>query len=235
MNYDFSRTLTFLRKEKGLSQKSVANSLGISQALLSHYEKGVRECGLNFVVKCADFYGVSCDYLLGRSAEKTGSTISVDEIPDNDNMNNKNLMNFNIMATLNKKLISNSLSIIFEMLSKCKNNDLIMEVSYIIMIFIYKILRILHRAEKKNNSEMFRLSEHIADDYADASIKVSEGKIISMIKNKPVNKLHKLGEDKINFDMSTKTLQERYSALSSSLFNLIKNAEQKINETIKCE
>ena len=70
MNQDFARILTLLRKERGLSQKSVANSLGISQALLSHYEKGVRECGLNFVVKCADFYQVSCDYLLGRSAER---------------------------------------------------------------------------------------------------------------------------------------------------------------------
>ena len=38
-------------------------------------------CGLNFVVKCADFYDVSCDYLLGRSAEKNGNQISVNEIP----------------------------------------------------------------------------------------------------------------------------------------------------------
>ncbi|MBP0979230.1 MAG: helix-turn-helix transcriptional regulator [Oscillospiraceae bacterium] len=232
MNHDFARTLTLLRKEKGLSQKSVANSLGISQALLSHYEKGVRECGLNFVVKCADFYNVSCDYLLGRSAEKTGSTILVNEIPDGDKVDNKN---FNIITTLNKKLISNSLTIIFEMLSRCKNNDLIMEVSYLIMIFIYKILRILHRSEKKNNSEMFKLSEYVANDYADASIKVAEGKIISIIKNRPVDKLHKMGEDKVNFDMSTKTLHEKYSALSSSLFNLIKNSEQKISDTIKSD
>ena len=121
------------------------------------------------------------------------------------------------------------------MLSRCKNNDLTMEVSYLIMIFIYKIFRILHKSDKKNNSEMFKLSEYVANDYADASIKVSEGKIMSMIKNKPVDKLHKMGEDKVNFDMSTKTLHERYSALSSSLFNLIKNSEQKISETIKSE
>ena len=45
----------------------------MSQALLSHYEKGVRECGLDFVVRAADFYGVSCDYLLGRSNDPTKS------------------------------------------------------------------------------------------------------------------------------------------------------------------
>ena len=33
-----------LRTEKGLSQKDAAKDLGVSQALLSHYEKGIREC-----------------------------------------------------------------------------------------------------------------------------------------------------------------------------------------------
>ena len=65
MNADFPRILTLLRKEKGISQKAAASDLGISQALLSHYEKGIRECGLDFLVRTADYYGVSCDYLLG--------------------------------------------------------------------------------------------------------------------------------------------------------------------------
>ena len=67
MNSDFPRIITFLRKERGLSQKQVATDLGISQALLSHYEKGIRECGLDFLVKAADYFEVSCDYLLGRT------------------------------------------------------------------------------------------------------------------------------------------------------------------------
>ena len=51
--------------------------MGISQALLSHYEKGIRECGLDFVVKCADYYGVTTDYLLGVSASRNGLDPSV--------------------------------------------------------------------------------------------------------------------------------------------------------------
>ena len=69
MNTTFPRILTFLRKERGISQKEAAAELKISQALLSHYEKGIRECGLDFVVRAADFYDVSCDYLLGRTDE----------------------------------------------------------------------------------------------------------------------------------------------------------------------
>ena len=43
MNADFPRILTLLRKEKGISQKTAAGDLGISQALLSHYEKGIEK------------------------------------------------------------------------------------------------------------------------------------------------------------------------------------------------
>lgn len=67
MNTDFPRILSLLRKERGLSQKQVASDLNISQALLSHYEKGIRECGLDFLVNAANYYHVSCDYMLGRS------------------------------------------------------------------------------------------------------------------------------------------------------------------------
>ena len=70
MNKDFARNITFLRKVRKLSQKQAALELGISQALLSHYEKGIRECSLDFVVKAADYYNVSCDYLLGRTADR---------------------------------------------------------------------------------------------------------------------------------------------------------------------
>ena len=75
MNPDFSRSLSLLRQERGLSQRQVAKELGISQALLSHYENGIREPGLNFVVKACDFYNVSADFLLGRTLSRDGTTI----------------------------------------------------------------------------------------------------------------------------------------------------------------
>ena len=40
MNDDFSRVLSLLRQEMGISQRKAAAALGISQALLSHYEIG---------------------------------------------------------------------------------------------------------------------------------------------------------------------------------------------------
>ena len=70
MERNFPVIITELRKEKGLSQKEAAAKLGISQALLSHYEKGIRECGQSFLIRIADFYDVSCDYILGRTNER---------------------------------------------------------------------------------------------------------------------------------------------------------------------
>ena len=61
--------MSALRKKRGLSQRKVAADLQISQALLSHYENGAREPGLGFVCRACDYYGVSADYLLCRSAE----------------------------------------------------------------------------------------------------------------------------------------------------------------------
>ena len=51
MATEFSRTLSLLRKERGVSQRMAAADLGVSQALLSHYENGIREPGLAFVVQ----------------------------------------------------------------------------------------------------------------------------------------------------------------------------------------
>lgn len=70
----FSEAMSALRREQGLSQRKAASELHISQALLSHYENGAREPGLEFVVRACDYYGVSADYMLGRTAEPGAPT-----------------------------------------------------------------------------------------------------------------------------------------------------------------
>ena len=72
----FSETMSALRKARGASQRTAAAELGISQALLSHYENGARELGLEFVCRACDYYGVTADYLLGRTDEPEGEGTS---------------------------------------------------------------------------------------------------------------------------------------------------------------
>ncbi len=80
----FSDRLTTQRKRKGVSQKQAAADLGISQALLSHYENGIREPGLSFLVKAADYYNVSCDYLLGHAANvlQLNQAVDFEDLPE---------------------------------------------------------------------------------------------------------------------------------------------------------
>jgi len=67
----FAKKLSRLRRDAGQSQRQVAADLGVSQALLSHYENGAREPKLEFVIKVCDYYKVPADYILGRIDEKT--------------------------------------------------------------------------------------------------------------------------------------------------------------------
>lgn len=56
-----------LREDKDLTQKQLAEFLLCDQSLYSKYERGERPLPLEYADKLADFYGVSVDYLLGRT------------------------------------------------------------------------------------------------------------------------------------------------------------------------
>ena len=75
MKSDFAEILSKLRRDKGLSQRCVAAHLGVSQALLSHYENGAREPKLEFVAKVCDYYGVSADFILGLTDDTLMRTL----------------------------------------------------------------------------------------------------------------------------------------------------------------
>ena len=63
---DFMR-LKEIRKEKGISQLKLAMDLNTNQNTISRYETGEREPGINELIKIADYFGVSIDYLVGRT------------------------------------------------------------------------------------------------------------------------------------------------------------------------
>lgn len=225
MNTDFPRILTLLRKERGISQKQAAAELGISQALLSHYEKGIRECGLDFVVRTADFYGVSCDYLLGRSPERTGAQITVEDIPEPDAMGKENVMHGSgsILPTLNKKLIANALNIIFDLLQTVNDKELTAAVSSFLNLSVYRMFRVLYGVNVKNEPIMFTIPTAAARAKALAAMVLLESKAEELAAS--------VGADKAqSLSISTQTLSQNYPLFASSLFNLIKNAESHLDK-----
>lgn len=226
MTTSFPRIITLLRKERKITQKKAAADLGVSQALLSHYEKGIRECGLNFLVKCADYYGVSCDYLLGRSPEPSGKTISAEEIPSPEQNNRDGIMTGSILATLNKKLVANSLNILFDLLSKSENHELLKLVSDSLFLNVYSLFRLVISANDSNNAEIFKLSEKLYSELAPAAM-LRDQAFMRMSLNE------KGGVNKEKLSISTESLQKDYPLFATSLFNLIKNAEISLEEISK--
>ncbi len=59
-----------LREDSDLTQKQICEYLICDQSLYSKYERGEREIPLNIVIKLADYYNVSLDYIVGRSDKK---------------------------------------------------------------------------------------------------------------------------------------------------------------------
>ena len=56
-----------IRKAKGISQIKLAMDLHTTQNTISRYETGEREPGINELIKIADYFNVSVDYLLERT------------------------------------------------------------------------------------------------------------------------------------------------------------------------
>ena len=59
-----SEKLHELRISKGVSQKELADSLGVAQSSVNYWEKGQRDPSITVVKKIAEYFGVSMDYLM---------------------------------------------------------------------------------------------------------------------------------------------------------------------------
>lgn len=227
MNKDFPRIITMLRKEKKLSQKQVATDLNISQALLSHYEKGIRECGLDFLIKVSDYYSVSCDFLLGRTPERSGAMLKFEDIPDAEEVTGTENSKSSLVPLLNKKILTNSLVIIYDMLIKANSKSLTANVSNYLMIALYSVFRTLYSANKDNHQSLFAIPRATYQGYSEAQMKIYSTRLeASTNYNNESEYIDKLAD--INY--SSEYINVEYPQLASSLFNLIQHAESKLKK-----
>ena len=63
----FSERIIQLKNERKLLQKDIASSIGLSLRAYQYYEKGQKEPTLSVLLRLADYFDVSLDYLVGRS------------------------------------------------------------------------------------------------------------------------------------------------------------------------
>ena len=67
---NFAKRLKSLREENNIKQVELAKSLKMTSATLSQYEKGIREPNNETLIKLAEYFDVSVDYLLGLTISR---------------------------------------------------------------------------------------------------------------------------------------------------------------------
>ena len=222
MNEEFSRTLSLLRQEKGVSQRTAAGALGISQALLSHYENGIREPGLPFVVRACDYYGVSADFLLGRTLSRDGTTIAPEVLYDlSDEKDNS--VRGGVLALLSKKLLVNSIGVLFDLLAKTGSRGAIRAAANYLSTAVYQVYRRLYQSNPDNNPDFFSVSpRHFQAGLPEADMKCSEAELSDAL-------AAHVKEKGPMPDMSNDALARDYPVLYQSLLQVVHASGERIN------
>ena len=205
MKNRLGKNIAELRRKKGWSQKETAAKLGISQALLSHYEKGIRECGLDFLCKASKVFSVSADYLLGL--EDKNSSLP----PDSDNIH-ADLKQFpKLEKSLNDTL--NTLSLLYSITARVGNPEICKDFNKIIFSDIYMLTRLFEQRYFANEN----FEKNIASDIADAN-QINACAAASIIK--------RMTNENINVNLSKERIANEYPTCSKSFNNIISTIEK---------
>lgn len=226
MNPNFSRSLSLLRQERGISQRQVAKELGISQALLSHYENGAREPGLSFVVKACDYYGVSADFLLGRSMSRDGTTILDADTLYDASAERDNVLKGSVLATLSKKLLVNSIGVLFDLLGKLNNKRATKAAANYLSTAVYQLYRDLHRASPDGNGDFFSMPDR---QFVGGLPRVD----MILSETEYVDALYTMEKGTQFPDMSHTTMTEAYPGTYQSLLQIIHSCGERMNAQLE--
>ena len=79
-DYKFSERLKTLRKSKKLTQVQISELIGVQQGTYSRWENGTLEPGLEYVVKLANLFETTTDYLLGQTPYSVIDSIPLEQI-----------------------------------------------------------------------------------------------------------------------------------------------------------
>ncbi len=92
--------ITLLRKEKKWSQIELAKNINASREIISRYERNESVPSIDMIIKIADVFGVTVDYMIGQSENSSFDKDTVDRIKNIQKMDNdtKSIL-FNVIDT----------------------------------------------------------------------------------------------------------------------------------------
>lgn len=212
----FSKNLRLLRQENQLTQTTAAAALGISQALLSHYENDMREPGLAFINRVCDYYQVSSDYLLGRTGVREDKNAEpVVEAEGSE-----------LKLTPNGKSICDSATILFDILDKLPGNRAGAAAQRYMGSAIYRLYRTLSTFSP-DSSKVLLEAENL--DFVHSACNAD----LVMDEIEFTQALNELADAKIEFPASNySALKAEYPDQYRSLFQVVYDGNQRINDML---
>lgn len=222
MATEFSRTLSLLRRERGVSQRTAAADLGVSQALLSHYENGIREPGLPFVVRACDYYHVSADFILGRTLSREGSMLTAEEVLNAAEPGN--ILQGSVMATIQSKLLSGAVGVLFGLLGKLEDKAAVNAASEYLGSAVYRIYRHLHSAAGGDRRNFSLDDAACGLGVADADMKLSENRCAACLRALPEEKFP---------DLSPEAVAAAYPGRNQALTQVLSAADARISALVQ--
>jgi transcriptional regulator with XRE-family HTH domain len=213
VNVHFGRTLAKLRKEKKVSQRETAEALSVSQALLSHYENGLREPGLAFLCRAADYFSCSTDYLLGRTLDKQGISLVLDMPGEEDPAENeKNRRTY---------LLANGFAMLSELLQESEDPTLFAQAYDYLSLIFCRLFRQLVTNSNVGETTLSALPPQMLDLAVRALASSLEFAISDRLRETP---------DLLAFDGDQ--MMERYPVRWESMLTLIKESDERLSRFI---
>lgn len=228
MTHDFPHILLSLRKERKLTQKQAAKELDISPALLSHYEKGIRECGLQFVVRAADYYHVSCDYLLGRTTDRSGMAPELVS-PQGVHRHHDKPLELVPHEDQRQKQILQAVHILFRMLESCEHDAVTREATHALSVLIYSLFRELCGQHPQTSRSLFSMPLPQVRVLANAAMSRSVARVSQLAQGYPVQEDAGLSPDAFP-SLSEEQLRQDFPFFMSSLTRLFAEAEATLKD-----
>lgn len=151
MSSSFAKNLRLLRQEKKLTQVTVAADLGISQALLSHYENGVREPSLSFIDRVCDYYDVTSDFLIGRTGLR-------EKPPEKESAATDSVKTESPALNSKSRSVCDAVIILFDLLDQLPDEKPSTAAQGYLGTAVYRLYRALSNCSP-DNSKVLKLSE----------------------------------------------------------------------------
>lgn len=182
---------------------------------------------IRFPCSCSKILCVSCDYLVGITSDRKGAILNIESDESNTQETGKPPCDSHCanLANLNRRLVMNSISVIFNILAQAGNKNLTSEVSSYLMVSVYKMFRLLYNANPQNPQDFFAINMELQRGLSSALMLVNEtnAEISAKAFIKTIYKDREIS-------LSPSVIQERYPQYAAALSDLIKIAENNITD-----